>query len=187
VSSLPACAAPAVRKAPWTRTLKSLATPTPGTPAIDGLNPDFSEILAALESEGASFLVIGAHALAVHGVPRATGDLDLWVRPDPENAHRVWRALVRFGAPVEAMAITPADFARPGLVYQIGLPPRRIDVLTEISGLGFDEAWTSRVVQRVGDLEVPFLGREALLKNKRASGRTKDLADLEALDSLSAR
>lgn len=85
------------------------------------------------------------------------------------------------------MAIAPADFARPGLVYQIGLPPRRIDVLTEISGLGFDEAWTSRVVQRVGELEVPFLGREALLKNKRASGRAKDLADLEALDSLSGR
>lgn len=157
------------------------------TPKIDGLNPDFSDVLHALVSEGVSFLIIGAHALAVHGVPRATGDLDLWVRPDPENARRVWRALVRFGAPLEAMQIDPADFARPGIVYQIGLPPRRIDVLTEISGLDFDEAWPSRVIQTVGEIDVPFLGREALLKNKRASGRTKDLADLEALDPLSAR
>jgi hypothetical protein len=132
-------------------------------------------------SEEASFIVIGAHALALHGVPRSTGDLDIWVRPDPENAARVWRALVRFGAPVEAMHLQPADLTRPGVVYQIGLPPRRIDVLTEISGLEFDEAWPSRVLHKIGEVEVPFLGREALLKNKRSSGRAKDLADLEAL------
>jgi hypothetical protein len=139
-------------------------------------------VLAALTSEEASFLIIGAHALAVHGVPRSTGDLDIWVRPDPQNAERVWRALAQFGAPLEAMDLKPADLMRPGIVYQIGLPPRRIDILTEISGLDFDEAWPSRVLQKVGELGVPFLGRESLLKNKRASGRTKDLADVEMLE-----
>jgi hypothetical protein len=146
------------------------------------LNRDFDEMLAALILESAAFIVVGAHALAYHGVPRSTGDLDIWIRPEPDNARRVWRALVRFGAPVEATHLEPADLTRPGVVYQIGLPPRRIDILTEISGLGFDEAWPSRVLQKVGVVEVPFLGRDALLKNKRASGRAKDLADVEALE-----
>lgn len=128
------------------------------------------------------FLVVGAHALAVHGHVRATGDLDIWIRPDPENAERVWRALVRFGAPVEAMGLTIPDLSRAGTVYQIGLPPRRIDILTEISGVDFDEAWPSRVAETVGDLQVPFLGREALVRNKKATGRTKDLADVESLE-----
>lgn len=128
------------------------------------------------------FLVVGAHALAVHGHVRATGDLDIWIRPDPENAERVWRALVRFGAPVEAMGLTIPDLSRPGTVYQIGLPPRRIDILTKISGVDFDEAWSSRVAETVGELQVPFLGREALVRNKKATGRTKDLADVESLE-----
>jgi hypothetical protein len=126
-------------------------------------------------------LVVGAHALAIHGHIRATGDIDIWVRPDPENAERVWRALVHFGAPVEAMGLTVADLARPGIVYQVGLPPRRVDILTEISGVGFDEAWPARVTETVGSLAVPFLGREALIRNKKASGRAKDLADVESL------
>lgn len=138
--------------------------------------------MAALSAENAVFLVVGAHAVGIHGVPRATGDLDIWIRPDAENAPRVWRALVEFGAPVEATGLTPADLERPDTVYQIGLPPRRIDILTEISGVGFDEAWGSRVMSRVGGLEVPFLGREELLRNKKASGRLKDLADLEMLE-----
>ncbi len=127
-------------------------------------------------------MVVGAHALAVHGYVRATGDLDIWIRPDPENAQRAWNALVRFGAPVEAMGLTVQDLASPGVVYQVGLPPRRIDVLTEISGIEFDAAWSSRVANPVGELAVPFLGREALLQNKKASGRAKDLADVEALE-----
>jgi hypothetical protein len=91
--------------------------------------------------------------------------------------------LIRFGAPVEAMGLKLEDLSQPGLVYQIGLPPRRIDILTEISGVSFEEAWPSRVLEEVGNLRVPFLGREALLRNKRASGRAKDLADVESLDS----
>jgi len=145
------------------------------------LNKDFRDILALLIAEEASFLIVGAHALAVHGYLRATGDLDLWVRPDPDNAQRVWRALLRFGAPVDALNLSQADLEKPGIVFQVGLPPRRIDVLTEISGVEFAEAWATRVMQVVDDLEVPFLGREALMRNKRESGRDKDLADLQAL------
>lgn len=124
---------------------------------------------------------MGAHALAIHGHVRATGDLDIWVRADPENAERVWRALVHFGAPVEALGLTAADLSRPGIVYQVGLSPRRVDILTEISGVGFDEAWPARVTETIGSLAVPFLGREALIRNKKASARAKDLADVESL------
>ena len=147
-----------------------------------GLNDDFLDMLRALAEAGAEFVVVGAHAMAVHGVPRATGDLDVLVRPEPENAARVLRALRAFGAPVEQHEITEADLATPGLVYQIGLPPRRIDLLTQVSGISFDEAWADRVVVPVTDLEVSFIGRQALIANKRALGRDKDLADLVVLE-----
>jgi hypothetical protein len=142
------------------------------------VNPDFVDFLAALLAEEARFLVVGAHALAVHGVPRATGDIDVWIERSPENAARVWQA---FGAPAESLGVRQVDFETPDVVVQIGLPPRRIDVLTGVTGLEFDEAWAGRVLHRVGELDVPFLGREALVRNKRASGRFKDLGDLEAL------
>jgi hypothetical protein len=145
------------------------------------VNEDFRDLLRALLEADARFLVVGAHAMAVHGVPRATGDLDVWVAADPENADLVVRALVRFGAPLATMGITRADFLREDQVVQIGLPPRRIDVLTSISGVPFAEAWEGRVAHEVAGLIVPFLGRTALVRNKRASGRAKDLADLEAL------
>lgn len=146
------------------------------------MNEDFQDVLAALLASGARFLVVGAHALAVHGVPRATGDLDIWVLPDPVNAERVWRALTRFGAPMETVGAGPGDLARPGLVLQIGLPPRRIDILTALTGVDFESAWRSRVVHRVGSLEVPFLDRDTLIRNKRATGRLRDLADVERLE-----
>jgi hypothetical protein len=145
------------------------------------VNDDFRDLLAALLAAGARFLVVGAHALAVHGVPRATGDLDVWIEADPDNARRVHGALVAFGAPVAAMGVTREDFIRPDQVVQIGLPPRRIDVLTAISGVPFEEAWPERVTHDVQGLAVPFIGRAALVKNKRAAGRAKDVADLEAL------
>lgn len=146
------------------------------------MNPDFLDLLAALLRTGARFLVVGAHAMAAHGVPRATGDLDVWIRPDPENARRVRTALIDFGAPVAALGLSEADLAAPGVVFQLGAPPRRIDILTEITGVAFEEAWSSRSVHRVGTLDVPFLGRTALVDNKRATGRTKDLADVESLE-----
>ena len=138
-------------------------------------------MLTALQTEGAVFLIVGAHAMAVHGVPRATGDFDIWIRPDPENAQRVFRALEEFGAPLEATDLQVEDLTKPGTVYQIGLPPRRIDLLTAIDGVEFDEAWQSKIVSQVSGLEVPFLGWDALLRNKQESGRPKDLSDVKLL------
>lgn len=144
-------------------------------------NPDFLDMIGALQREGAEFLVVGAFAMAAHGVPRATGDLDLWVRPGADNAERVWRALERFGAPVEVADLTVQDLISPGMVYQIGQPPRRIDVITGIDGVSFEEAWPNRVQATAGGLDFPCLGRGDLVRNKRASGREKDRVDLELL------
>ena len=142
---------------------------------------DFRDFLAALVAAQARFLVIGAHALAVHGIPRATVDLDIWIEATPENAKRVWAALAAFGAPLHTLQIAESDFSRPDVVVQVGLPPYRIDILTGVSGLTFAEAWEDRVEDRFAGVPVPFIGRAALIRNKRASGRTKDIADLEAL------
>lgn len=142
---------------------------------------DFRDFLAALATAQARFLIVGAHALAVHGVPRATIDLDIWIEATPQNAKRVWAALAAFGAPLDTLQIAEADFSRPDVVVQLGLPPYRIDILTGVSGLTFAEAWEDRVEDRFEDVRVPFIGRAALIRNKRASGRTKDVADLEAL------
>jgi hypothetical protein len=145
------------------------------------LNQDFLDLLAALVQSEARFLIVGAHAMAVHGIPRATGDLDVWIARDAENADRVCAALARFGAPLAALGVSRDDLLREDQVLQVGLPPRRIDVLTSISGVAFDEAYPDRVTREIGGLAIPFLGRAALVRNKRASGRTRDLADLEAL------
>jgi hypothetical protein len=119
---------------------------------------------------GVDFVIVGAYALAFHGAPRASGDIDLFVRPTPANAQRVFDVLARLRVPLEAAGVTAADFTQPGAVYQIGLPPRRIDVLTEISALTFDEAWASRITAEIDGRTVSFIGREALLKSKEASG-----------------
>lgn len=149
------------------------------------VNDDWFDVIAALLDGGVRFLVVGAHALAVHGVPRGTQDLDVWIDPDPSNAERAWSALTAFGAPLSALGVTPADFQQLDTVVQLGVPPNRIDVLTSLSGLdSFDIAWTDRVTSAVRGRETPFLGRESLLRTKRASGRLKDLADVEALGEL---
>lgn len=145
---------------------------------VPTLHPDFADLLSCFVAEDVRFLVVGAFAVAAHGVVRATGDLDVWVRPDPENAGRVWRALQRFGAPLRRHGLGPEDFATPGAVYQMGLPPVRIDVLTRVDGVGFDEAWADRLVGQVGGLTLAFLGRRTLVRNKRAAGRPKDLQDV---------
>lgn len=120
--------------------------------------------------------------MALHGVPRATGDIDLWIQPTEENATRVWSALGYFGAPLGSLGIRESDLHAPGVVVQMGVPPRRIDLMTDLSGLLFEKAWTGRVVCPIGGLQVPFLGRADLIRNKRATGRPKDLADLHALN-----
>jgi hypothetical protein len=142
---------------------------------------DFHDILSELVRAGARFLVVGAHALSAHGVPRATVDLDVWVASDPGNADRVYAALAAFGAPLDVLGITPADFQDPEIVTQFGLPPLRIDVMTSVSGLTFDEAWRARIEGRIEGVQVPILDRDSFIRNKRASGRKKDLADLELL------
>jgi hypothetical protein len=145
------------------------------------MNRDFVEMLAALSDAGADFLVVGAHALAAHGIPRATGDLDIWIRPTPDNAARVWTALERFGAPLDELR--PDDLSSPDVVFQIGVSPSRIDLLTSITAVTFEEAWLNRIQVRVADQDVPTIGRNELIRNKRAVGRTRDLADVADIEA----
>jgi hypothetical protein len=148
---------------------------------LDSLNDDFRDLLLALADHEADFLIVGAYALSFHGAPRASGDIDLFVRASPGNAARVWNALLAFGAPLESAGVVQSDFERPDLVYQIGLPPRRIDLLTSISGVSFDDAWKTRVPATLSGRIVHFIGREMFLRNKQAAGRPKDLADAARL------
>ena len=144
------------------------------------MNQEYVDLLRAFCDAEVRFLVVGAYALALHGRPRATGDLDLWVEPTPENAERVMHALQVFGAPLTQ--VSASDFSRPGTVFQIGLAPHRIDLLTELTGLIFAEAWEARVAHPLGGCDVNFLGRASLINNKRATGRPQDLVDLQILE-----
>ena len=143
------------------------------------MNRDFVEMLSALSAAGARFLIVGAHALAAHGAPRATGDLDIWIRATPDNAARVMVALQQFGAAL--FDLSADDLSRPDTVFQIGLPPSRIDILSSISGVDFDRAWENRVHIVIGDLEIGVIGREDFIANKTATGRPKDMLDLALL------
>jgi hypothetical protein len=144
------------------------------------MNPDFIDLLRAFIAADVRFLVVGAYALGLHGRPRGTGDLDVWVDATPDNAPRVMHALRAFGAPMQD--ITEADFSKPGITYQIGVPPGRVDILTDLTGLSFAEAWPERIQGPFGEITVDFIGRQAFIRNKRATGRTKDLADIESLE-----
>ena len=143
------------------------------------MNQDFVDLLRTFVEADVRFLIVGAYALALHGKPRATGDLDLWVEPTRDNAARVYQALHKFGAPLEELR--ESDLITPGIVFQIGVPPRRIDILTALTGISFPEAWEDRLAHRIGPFEVSFLGRSSYIRNKKALGRAKDLADLESL------
>lgn len=144
----------------------------------------FVEMLDALSAEQVEFLLIGGYALASYGAPRATGDFDIWVRPSHENAERVFRALARFGAPVSAHGIVADDFAHEGNVYQIGLPPQRIDIVTSISGVEFQAAWLHRLSVTFRGRPVAVMSRDDFIQNKRASGRPKDLLDVLAIEDV---
>ena len=144
------------------------------------MNPDFLDILSGFSEEEVEYLLVGAYALAAHGLPRATGDIDLWVRPSPENASRVWSALLRFGAPLSDLS--RADLVEEGVIFQIGVAPRRIDILTSVEGVTFDEAWPARTHVEVEGVRVVVIGREHLIRNKRAAGRPQDLADVARLE-----
>jgi hypothetical protein len=141
---------------------------------------DFRDLLAEFNALGVEYLVVGAHALAAHGHVRATKDLDIWVRTDPANAKRILAALQAFGAPLHDLS--EADLSQPGVVFQIGVPPLRIDILTAIDGVRFEDAWPARLQTSFADLTVSVLSKAHTIQNKRAAGRTQDLADVERLE-----
>lgn len=143
------------------------------------INPDFRDLFAALNDAGARYLLVGGYALAVHAVPRFTKDLDIWVDPTPENAPRVIDALRTFGA--TSGSLCEADLAQPGIVFQIGLAPNRIDIITDIDGVHFPDAWPARVATMYGDQTIGVIGRAHFIANKRAAGRPQDLLDAELL------
>jgi len=143
-------------------------------------NSDFEEMLRAFNDADVRYLIVGAFAVAAFSRPRATGDINLWVDHEPENARRVFRALAQFGAPIDQL--DDQTFTEPDIVFQIGIPPIRIDILTGIEGVSFGEAWPKRITGQIGEVSAPIIGRSDLIKNKRASGRPKDLADLERLE-----
>ncbi|OIP64556.1 MAG: hypothetical protein CO150_03110 [Nitrospirae bacterium CG_4_9_14_3_um_filter_53_35] len=146
------------------------------------LNEDYKDILQVLSDEKVRFLLVGAYAMAAHGYPRATMDIDIWVMPSPQNADAVLRALRRFGAPLHNL--TKEDLQKDGTIFQIGVAPRRIDIITAASGLQFEETYRRSLSLNIEGIEVHILSIDDLIRNKRTSGRTKDLADVEALESL---
>jgi hypothetical protein len=146
------------------------------------LNEDYKEMLQALSDEGVKYLLVGAYAMAAHGYPRATMDIDIWVMPTPANADAVIRALQRFGAPLHNL--TKQDLQTEGTVFQIGVAPRRIDIITAASGLRFEDTFQKSMTIHIEGIQVHIPDVDDLIRNKRASGRTKDLADAEALEAI---
>ena len=143
------------------------------------INGDFRDLYAALNDAGARYLLVGGHAVAFHGEPRFTKDLDVWIDPAPKNAEAVFRALDAFGAPLDTLRVQ--DLSTEGTVFQIGVPPNRIDILTSIDGVPFHDAWPARVESTYGDQPIHVIGRDHLRKNKLATARPQDLIDAELL------
>lgn len=148
------------------------------------LTDDFRDLLIELADAGAEFVVVGGHAVAFHGHPRATKDLDVLVRASRTNAARVYRALAAFGAPLSAFEVREDDFAAYDGVLQVGVPPRRIDILNRADGISFDEAVSAGDAFDLEGRRIPVIGLEALLRNKKATKRRQDQADVEALEAL---
>lgn len=140
---------------------------------------DFKDLLALFNAHKVNYIIVGAYALAFHGAPRYTGDMDIYVKPDLENARRILAALDEFG--FGAVGLSPTDFEEPNKVIQLGVPPVRVDLVTSITGVTWDEAFLGKVEGKYGNVPVHFIGRDHFILNKRALGRKKDLADLEAL------
>ena len=147
------------------------------------LSDDYRDILVELHNAGARFVVLGGHAVAFHGHPRATKDLDVLVEANAENAKRVYTALAAFGAPLSAFEVSVEDFASYDGVLQLGVPPRRIDIINRADGITFAEAIAAGESFNIEGCKIPVIGRDALLKNKRAAGRPQDIADVKALDN----
>ena len=148
------------------------------------LSQDARDLLAELAEADVRYLIVGGHALAVHGVSRATLDLDIFVRPDSNNSEKLINALLAFGAPLRAHGVSQHDFEREGTIYQLGLPPNRIDILTAIDGVTFDQAWEGHVEVMVDQVKMNFIGLESIILNKKSAGRPKDIADVAALQRI---
>ncbi|MBI4707714.1 MAG: hypothetical protein HY761_07305 [Candidatus Omnitrophica bacterium] len=140
---------------------------------------DFRDLLALFNTHKVDYIIVGAHALAYHGAPRYTGDIDIFVRPDSENAQRILSALEKFG--FGSLGLTVEDFMVSGNVVQLGVAPVRVDIVTSLTGLSWEEAYVNRVAGTYGDIEVYYIGKEQFIQNKRAIGRKKDIADIEAI------
>ncbi len=145
------------------------------------LNPDFKEFIQLLNEHDVRYLVVGGYAVALHGYPRYTKDIDIWVWLAPENAERIIAALTDFG--FGTLGLQPEDFTTPDQIVQLGYPPARIDLLTSLSGVDFEECYASHLEVEMEETVVKFIDLDNLRKNKRATGRLQDLADLENLDS----
>lgn len=145
------------------------------------LNQDYKEMLSILLENKVDFLLVGAYAMAAHGFPRATADLDIFIRPNVENAKKVDKALADFGAPMDSVTIE--DFKKPGTIFQIGVIPRRIDVINEIDGVSFEEAYNDKVIVEIEGLKVPIISKPKLIINKKATGRAKDRLDAIRLEN----
>jgi len=143
------------------------------------LDEDFSEFVALLAAHDVRYMIVGGYALAAHGLPRATGDLDAWIWTDQQNAQRLLEALEEFG--FGGIGISESDLTSADCVVQLGYPPYRIDLLTRIDGVEFDDAWTRHIQLVLGGVTVPFIGRTDLIVNKRAVGRPQDVADVKRL------
>lgn len=143
------------------------------------LNRDYKDMLLCLQKHGVDFIIVGAYALAAHGLPRATGDIDILVRPSTINGEKVIHALVEFGAPLQGLSAS--EFATLGNVVQIGVEPCRIDLLTEVDGVDFDQLWSNKMTITVDDIRVDIISKKDLITNKKAAGRPKDLLDLDWL------
>jgi hypothetical protein len=140
---------------------------------------DFKELLALLNKYNVTYMIVGGYALAFHGAPRYTGDIDIYIKPDKVNASKIIGALNEFG--FAGVDLREDDFIHPNKVIQLGVPPVRIDIITSITGVEWDSALQNRVPGQYGEIAVHFIGRSDFIRNKRSTGRYKDLADLEAL------
>jgi hypothetical protein len=144
------------------------------------LNSDYKDMLQVLLDNGVKFLLVGAYAMGAHGYPRSTGDIDIWVEPSPDNSRRVYLALAQFGAPLGE--VDEATFVKPDVVFQIGVAPRRIDIMSSVSGVEFDEAYRHRQTVEIEGMPIPILSYDDLVRNKRATGRDKDRLDADRLE-----
>lgn len=144
------------------------------------LNEDYKEILQIFLKNKVKFLVVGAYAMAAYGYPRATGDFDVWVESTLGNSKKIHKSLYEFGSPVSE--ITEKTFTDKGIIFQIGVSPRRIDIINHIDGVKFNNAYKNREIIEIDDMKLPFLSKKNLIKNKKSTGRKKDELDVEYLN-----